>query len=340
MKILQDGVGLQKSDRLARGIRQCLDSQNRAPASRSNDADSSDRRLQAPCTISLDRIRTPTAAAWTGKIHGVTEDGAAVLVERRIAPGSFVWIEVRLPEGGTAQLTGHVVDSTALNRSWHLTRIRFSDSGSSSLPLATDHPPEHTEREGRAKTTPPVERTAVTQKPEVRSDMKDRRERDLRMLRSVARNGISNKETFRDVARLTISPDHIVRKATIPALFQIRGSEAELALINLLRDPNASIQAEAAEMLGYLDNERAITPLTELLEHRNVEVALRAAEALGRLGDQSGLKVVVRLLRSDHQHTPLAARAFGTILNEHFRPGERGVTQARLFLKRRKWTRD
>ena len=340
MKIFQDGVGFQKSDRLARGIRQCLDSQNRAPSSRSNDADSSDRRLQAPCTISLDRIRTPTSATWTGKTHGVTEDGAAVLVERRIAPGSFVWIEVRLPEGGTAQLTGHAVDCTALNCSWHLTRIRFSDCGSSSLPAVTDHRSEPVEREGAAKTTPTVGRTAVTQTPEVRLHSVDRRERNLRILRSIARNGISNKETFRDVARLTISSDHIVRKATIPALFQIRGSEAELALINLLRDPNASIQAEAAEMLGYLDNERAITPLTELLEHRNVEVALRAAEALGRLGDQSGLKVVVRLLRSDHQHTPLAARAFGTILNERFRPGERGVTEARLFLKRRKWTRD
>lgn len=336
MKILQDGVGLQKSDRLARGIRQCLDSQNRAPASRSNDADSSDRRLQAPCTISLDRIRTPTAAAWTGKIHGVTEDGAAVLVERRIAAGSFVWIEVRLPEGGTAQLTGHVVDSTALNQSWYLTRIRFSDTGSSSIPAEADHRSARIEHVGRAKTTPTVVQVKGTQEPEVRSDMEDRRERDLRMLRSVARNGISNKETFHDVARLTISPDHIVRKATIPALFQIRGSEAALALINLLRDPNASIQAEAAEMLGHLDDERAITPLTELLEHRNVELALRAAEALGRLGDQSGLQVAVRLLRSDHEHTPLAARAFGTILNERFRPGQRGVTEARLFLNRRK----
>ncbi|MCH7926218.1 MAG: HEAT repeat domain-containing protein, partial [Planctomycetes bacterium] len=115
---------------------------------------------------------------------------------------------------------------------------------------------------------------------------------------------------------------------------------AALALINLLRDPNASIQGEAAEMLGHLDDERAITPLTELLEHRNVELALRAAEAMGRLGDQSGLQVAVRFLRSDHEHTPLAARAFGTILNERFRPGERGVTEARLFLKRRKWTRD
>lgn len=336
MKILQDGVGLQKSDRLARGIRQCLDSQGRAPASRSNEPDSSDRRLQAPCTISLDRIKTPTAAAWTGKIHGVTEDGAAVLVEKRIAPGSFVWIEVRLPEGGTAQLTGHVVDSTALNRSWHLTRIRFSEAGSSPLPVASDSRSEHTEREGRAKTKPTVGRTAIPQEPEVRSDMEDRRERDLRILRSVARNGISNKESFRDVARLTNSPDHIVRMATIPALFQIRGSEAALALINLLRDPNASIQTEVAETLGHLDDERAIAPLAELLEHRNVEVALRAAEALGRLGDPSGLKVAIKFLRSDHEHTPLAARACGVILKERFRPGLRGVTEARLFLKRRK----
>ena len=335
MKNLQDGVGSQKSDRLARGIRQCLDSQSRAPAPRSKLMDSFGRRLQAPCSISLDRKKKPAATAWTGKMHGVTEDGTAVLVKRRIAPGSFVWIEVQLPEGGTAKLTGHVVDSTALERSWHLTRIRFCDTGSSSLPVATDHRSARNEREGRAKTTPTVVHLKGTQEPEVRSDMEDRRERDLRMLRSVARNGISNKETFRDVARLTISPDHIVRKATIPALFQIRGSEAELAFINLLRDPNASIQAEAAEMLGHLDDERAITPLTELLEHRSVEVALRAAEALGRLGDQSGLQVAVRLLRSNHEHTSLAARALGTILNERFRPGQRGITEARLFLKRR-----
>lgn len=340
MKSLQDGVGFQKSDRLARGIRQCLDSQSRAPAPRADHTDSSGRRLEAPCTISLEPIKNPKAVAWTGKTHGVTEDGTAVLVERRFAPGSFVWIEVRLPEGGSAQLMGHVVDTTALSHSWHMTWIRFSDTRLSSLPVTADHRSVRNEREDRAKPTPTAVQVKGAQEPEVQSERQDRQERDLRMLRLVAKNGISNKETFRDVARLTISPDHIVRMATIPALFQIRGSEAELALINLLNDPNASIQGEVAEMLGHLSADRAISPLTELLEHRNVEVALRAAEALGRLGDQSGLQVAVRFLRSDHEHTPLAARALGTILNEHFRPGQRGVTEARLLLKRRKWTRD
>ncbi|MCH8146931.1 MAG: HEAT repeat domain-containing protein [Planctomycetes bacterium] len=335
MKIVPAKVEFPKSDKLARGIRQCLDSQSRAPAPRLNDTDEAGRILKAPCKISLDPPKSPTAVIWTGKLHGVTEDGTAILVTRRIAPGSFAWIEVQLPAGGTAQLTGHVVDTAALSERCHLTRIRFSDIGSPMPPAEADHQSVPLELDGRAKTTPATAPRKSRPEPETRTERHNRRERDLRMLRSVAKNGISNKETFRDVARLTISPDHLVRLATIPALFEIRGSEAELALINLLRDPNATVLAEAAEMLGHLDAERAITPLTKLLDHQSVTVQLRAAEALGRLRDQSGLPVAVKFLRSDHEHTSLAARALGAILGERFRPGQRGVNDARLFLKQR-----
>lgn len=335
MKIVQAKVEFPKSDKLARGIRQCLDSQSRAPAPRSKDTDEPGRILQAPCKMSLAPPKSPHAVIWTGKLHGVTEDGTAILVTRRIAPGSFAWIEVQLPAGGTAHLTGHVVDTTALTEPWHLIRVRFSDIGTPMPPEEAEHRSLPLELEGRAKTRPATAPRKDTPEPDTRSERQTRRERDLRMLRSVAKNGISNKETLRDVARLTISPDHDVRLATIPALFEIRGSQAELALINLLRDPNATVLAEAAEMLGHLEAERAITPLTELLDHQSVTVALRAAEALGRLGDQSGLPVAVKFLRSDHEQTSLAARAFGAILGQRFRPGQRGVTDARLFLKQR-----
>lgn len=318
---------------LTRAVRQCLDSQRRVPAPRPDQHAEYDKGLQASCTISLTQTINRSTRPCEGKTRGVTEDGMAVLAARRFAPGSAVQIEVRLPEGQTVNLTGLVVDSTGLNARSYLTRIRFCDSNSS-LPSLAKAGATH----GAKPSLPATARTDDVGSPGVQEtgSQHQRQERDLRTLRSVAKTGIATKETFRDVARLTLSPDHVVRRATIPALFQIRGPQAEQALINLLNDPNAAIQAEAAETLGHLDAQSAVTPLTELLDHRNEELALRAAEALGRLGDRSGLHLAVRLLRSDHEFTSLAARALGTIVNQRFRPGHRGVVEARCFLKQEK----
>ena len=330
MKDLYPGAGVLTDEKLNCAIRQCLDSQRRVPEPRPDHRAESRKRLQAFCTISIAGSIKQSTGPCEGKTHGVAEDGMAVLAERRFAPGSAVQIEVRLPEGPTVMLSGLVVDSTGLDPRSYLTRIRFCNA-SPSLPSLKDEgaaqgpePSLLTNAKGDDVGSPSVQETDLPQQ---------RQERDLRTLRSVAKTGIASKETFRDVARLTLSPDHVVRRATISALFQIRGSQAEQALINLLKDPNATIQAEAAETLGHLEAQSAIRPLTELLDHRNEESALRAAEALGRLGDRSGLHVAVTLLRSDHELTPLAARALGTIVKRRFRPGQRGVVEARRFLK-------
>lgn len=330
MKNSYAGGGLLTDEKLTCAIRQCLDSQRRVPAPRRGQRVESDKRLQASCTISFAGTINQSTGPCEGMTRGVTEDGMAVLAARRFAPGSTVQIDVQLPEGQKVNLFGLVVDSTGLNPRSYLTRIRFCNP-SSSLPSPTDfgavqgaEPSLPTTAKRDEVGSPGVQETGTGQQ---------RQERDLRTLRSIAKTGIATKETLRDVARLTLSPDRVVRRATISALFQIRGPQAEQALINLLKDPNATIQTEAVATLGHLGAESAITPLAELLDHRNEELALRAAEALGRIGDRSGLRLAVRLLRSDHEFTSLAARALGTIVKQRFRPGRPGVAEARRFLK-------
>ena len=137
MKNSYTGARVLTDEKLTCAIRQCLDSQRRLPAPRPDHRAESGKKLQAFCTISIAGTIKQSTGPCEGKTHGITEDGMAVLAERRFAPGSAVQIEVRLPEGQTVNLSGLVVDSTGLNPKLYLTRIRFCNA-SPSLPSSTD----------------------------------------------------------------------------------------------------------------------------------------------------------------------------------------------------------
>lgn len=158
----------------------------------------------------------------------------------------------------------------------------------------------------------------------------------LRVLEGVARYGVTSRDTIDKVVRLARGSDHMLRRASISALVQISGPSGYLTLIELLNDPNPSIQGEAAEALGTLGIDQAIEPLKDLLSRDDGNVALRAAVALARLKDSSGRALAIRRVREDGPHAGLAAFALGLIEGCRFRPNRGGVEEARRYLKRRK----
>ncbi len=197
-------------------------------------------------------------------------------------------------------------------------------------------PPKHPTQ----ATTPAEERPAAGE-----ADTPDQKEPGdahaaaLRMLEGAARYGVTSKETITKVIHFAHAPDHILRRAAIPALARLAGRDGHLPLVSLLGDPNATIQGEAAEALALTENKDAIEPIKALLEHKNPEVALRAAIALGRLKDQSGLAVAIRLLRRDNPQTQFAAFALGIIVGQRFRRSAEGVAAARQYIKQYKLKR-
>lgn len=162
------------------------------------------------------------------------------------------------------------------------------------------------------------------------------REAALRVLNGATRHGVTCNDTVEKIVRISRSSDWVLRRAAIPALAQISGPDGYDTLIRLLDDPNATIQAEAAQALGGLCAREAIEPLKTLLSHKQPEVALQAAMGLGRLNDQSGLPVAIRFLRKDNPHTRLAVRVFGTIVGQKFRSSPEGIAAARRHLKKAK----
>ena len=160
-----------------------------------------------------------------------------------------------------------------------------------------------------------------------------KREQAFCLLAAAAALRTHTRETIAKVVMLTLSPDHEVRRATVPVLMQISGQDGVISLIRLLEDVNPAVQGEAAEALGRLQAKPAVGPLRTLLHHNDDEVALRAAEALGRMQDSSGLRRVVRILRQDTPMSRRAAHTLGIIVGREFRPNTSGVAAARRHVK-------
>jgi HEAT repeat protein len=228
-------------------------------------------------------------------------------------------------------LTGKVVYSRRVSEGWYLTGVKFAALDDDVLTRAV--------REGAVNEAPAVD---ASDRRDADSGRKlapvppGQRERALAALAAAGASRVMSRETAAKVISFAMSSDHVVRRATIPVLMQIPGPEGTLALIELLRDPNATVQAEAADALGRLCATRAGEALRRLLRHPDETVALRAAEALGRLNDQSGIRLVARLVRGDTALKGRAARTLGVIIGQPLRATTEGVDAARRYLKANK----
>lgn len=80
-------------------------------------------------------------------------------------------------------------------------------------------------------------------------------------------------------------------------------------LINLVVKGTPTLQGAAAEALGYIGDEQAISPLMLLVHDRSNELREIAAEALGRIGNVRAFEPLIALLKDENEWVRRAAVA-------------------------------
>lgn len=96
-------------------------------------------------------------------------------------------------------------------------------------------------------------------------------------------------------------------------LVRLLGRSADSARVDMLIEylvkGSPTLQGAAAEALGYIGDERAISPLLLLVHDRRNELREIAAEALGRIGSERAFEPLVALLADENEWVRRAAAA-------------------------------
>lgn len=87
-----------------------------------------------------------------------------------------------------------------------------------------------------------------------------------------------------------------VRAEAAEALGELQNQAAVSPLITLLQDPDQTVRVAAIQALGKLEDQRAVEPLMALLQDKNTDVLEKAATALGKLGDRRAVEPLIILL--------------------------------------------
>ena len=107
----------------------------------------------------------------------------------------------------------------------------------------------------------------------------------------IVRSGATEIQYLLDVARDT-SQSTRLRWVAIRALGQIRGPQAEDALIKILKDPEPAIRTAAVSALGDFGHTKHTMLIGRFLKDEAVIVRVAAAESLGKIGDVSSIAML------------------------------------------------
>jgi len=285
------------------------------------------RQFQADCGIRYLAADRESVIATSGATRDISPGGLGFLSPEHFLRRTELLVLVQTSAGNVKRLTGKVVYSRRAGEGWYLTGMRFGPL--EGVDLAKDV-------SAATPSTRPPATGAVSRPPRGAPDKTSgppitKRQRALSVLAAVGAARTHTKESVARVVTLSMSPHHEVRRAAIPVLLQIGGQDGIVSLIGMLDDPNPVNQSEAAMALGQLRATQAVGPLRKLLHHKNRDVLLSAAEALARMEDQSGLSPVLHILRSDISQSRRAARVFGVLIGQDFRPNADGVAAARRY---------
>lgn len=292
--------------------------------------DKTRRRINTPCTVRYAAPDGDAVLSLEGQTRDISGGGLGFVSSQHFRRGAPLYIMVSGKGGQTKRLTGTVVYSRLVQERWYLTGVKFVPIGEHDPALQAGKSRSAQGAGLGAGTRPPRPPKGLDEEQTQNSS----RERTLRFLTATSSSGVTSNTQIDKIIVLSSSDDHVIRRATIPALMQIRSPAGRLGLESLLNDPNSQIQVDAAEALGGIGARETIESLKELLKHKKPEVALRVATVLGRLGDKSGIAVVRRYLPKDNPHTRAAARALGVIVGRKFRLNSDGITEARRYLKK------
>ncbi len=122
-------------------------------------------------------------------------------------------------------------------------------------------------------------------------------------IEALALLGISVERLAADLA----NPNWQTRVAGLSTMSKLGDAKAVPVVINVLKDSDARVRAEAAQVLGVLRDKRAVDPLMNLLNDPSVEVRIQATTALGYLRDNRALAVLTALLNDKDSRVSLAA---------------------------------
>lgn len=114
------------------------------------------------------------------------------------------------------------------------------------------------------------------------------------------------------VERVSAALDHqAMDEAQRAYLIRLLGKSGAVAhverLIDLLGDQSEALQTASAEALGWLKDQRAVTPLIGLLGDYRDTLREVAAEALGRIGDAAAVDVLLEMLNDSNEWVRRAA---------------------------------
>ena len=108
-------------------------------------------------------------------------------------------------------------------------------------------------------------------------------------------------------------PDKAERAKCMEGLVEC-GKPAALPLINLLDDDSWVIRYRAAEALGLIGDDRAVTALTASLNDEKDHVRYMAAKSLGMFGKKESSISLLPLLRDENEYVrKIAAMSLGSI---------------------------
>lgn len=291
--------------------------------------DSDRRKIKTDCSIRYLGPDGQRVLTTSGRTRDISVGGLGFICPKHFLKNAPLLVTLILPDGQVKRMTGEVVYSRQVRQGWYLTGLKFSRLKDVRLLGETPAPASSKAKPADKSTGQRKHKTEPAPRPEPATA----RDRTLQMLAAVTTVRKPSRATVFNVVKMTMSPDHVIRQATIPVLMHIKGQEAILSLINFLEDPNPHVRGEAAEALGMMRATEAVDHLKKLLRDKSQEVGLHAAVGLFELGDKSGLLLIGSVLRSDSELNRRAARALGIIVGQKFRPNAEGVKAARRYAK-------
>lgn len=130
------------------------------------------------------------------------------------------------------------------------------------------------------------------------------REKKLRMMRSMARDGRSWVPLV--FVELLSDPSDEIRDAATRELTEREDYPLELLYARLLRPP-WYVRSAVLRVLESKRRPESIRPIREIVDDPNVDVKRSAARALGAIGGPEARRLLVRLTRDDNPYVRAAA---------------------------------
>jgi HEAT repeat protein len=117
--------------------------------------------------------------------------------------------------------------------------------------------------------------------------------------------GIGSTEAVPELELCLQHTDVRVVKEAIRSLAKIGGSQAEAALIRVLREGTATLWPQAIASLGGMKSRRAVPLLLQIVASddlflKSLELKITALAAIARIGDQQATPRLIELLKARH----------------------------------------